>query len=263
MKKTAALLLAFLLTGALVLFCISYTGRQAIAPAMNGDGAQVSDGVIRQEQQLAVERVTELAELYGFEAEPAAALVSEDTLRELNGQASRWWSVLLQDGEVGNRISWDSGELEQAIRFTGREDDFVRMVLPMRTEPLRLGMQKVPQKVDTVSLLQSFMEIPWAALALCALLAGLIALLKSSTFRDPLQYIGSALGGAALVMAVLIILCLCAGIRPMILEASEGLAIQYDSMVSGAAVRAGLLTATMAAGCILCLAGNRKNRKAA
>ena len=59
------------------------------------------------------------------------------------------------------------------------------------------------------------------------------------------------------------ILYLNAGILPMIREASAGLTIQYRSVVSGAMIRAGILAAGMAAGCVLCLAGKRKNGKTA
>ena len=86
---------------------------------------------------------------------------------------------------------------------------------------------------------------------------GLIALI-AGRLRASLKYIGSALGAAAIVLAVLVILYLTAGIQPMIREASAGLAIQYRDMVSGPAVLTGVLAAVMLAGCIVCLAQGRK-----
>ena len=74
MRKIIAILLAFLLTGALLLFCMSFLGRQALMPAMTEQGAPVSDELIREEQQLIRERVTSLAELHGFQAEPVCAV---------------------------------------------------------------------------------------------------------------------------------------------------------------------------------------------
>ena len=71
------------------------------------------------------------------------------------------------------------------------------------------------------------------------------------------------MGGAALVLAALMALYLCAGILPMIREASAGLTIQYRSILSGTMIRAGILTAALAAGCVLCLAPKRKNRESA
>lgn len=282
MKKVIAALLAFLLTGALILFCVSFISRQIILPAMDEDGAQVSGDVIRQEQQLARERVTKLAELYGFDAEPVIGLISEEMLQELNAQASQWWSTLLREGKIGEAIRWDTGELEQVLasdpnltqiddrergeylQLSAAEDiknSIIRMVLPMRQQTIRLGMQEIEKRADLPGMITFFLGIPWASLALCVLLAGLIALLESKKFNSSLTYIGSALGGASLVLAALIILYLSAGILPMIREASAGLAIQYENVLSGVMIRSAVIAAAMAAGCILCLTRSGKNRK--
>lgn len=282
MKKIIAVLLAFMLTGALILFGVSFLGRQIILPAMDEDGAQVSDAVIREEQQLAQERVTKLAGLYGFDAEPVISLIGEETIRELNSQASRWWSTLLQDGKTGETPHWDTDELEQVLasdprlaenndaereeylELSAAEDirnSILHMVLPMRVQVIRLGLQEIGKRIDLPNIVTFFLGVPWAALALCVLLAGLIVLLQGKKFHDVALYIGSAMGAAALVLAALMILYLCAGIQPMIREASAGLTIQYRSVVSGTMIRAGVLAAAMAAGCILCLAGKRKSGK--
>ena len=284
MKKILAILLAFMLTGTLILFGVTFLGRQVIQPAMNEDGARVSDDVIRQEQQLARERVIKLADLYGFDAEPVISVISEETLRDLNSQTSRWWSTLLRDGKTGEALKWNTSELEQVLasdpRLNGNDSEereeylevsaaedvrnsILRMVLPMRVQVVRLGMQEAGKRIDLPSVISFFLGVPWAALALCALLAGLIALLQGKKFHDAALYIGSALGGAALVLAALMVLYLCAGILPMIREASAGLTIQYQSVVSGTMIRAGILAAGMAAGCVLCLIGKRKNGKTA
>lgn len=284
MKKIIAVLLAFLLTGTLILFCVTFTARQVILPAMSGNGAQVSDAVIREEQKLARKRVEKLAAIYGFDAEPVISLVTEDTLRELNSQASRWWGKLLQEGKTGEGLEWDTDELEQVLAsdayLSGMEDrdraeylqssaakdirsSITRMVLPMRQQTMRLGMQEIGKRADLPSLITFFLGVPWAALALCALLAGLIALLGSGKFKGAAQYIGSALGAAALVLVALMVLYLTSGILPMIREASDGLTIQYQNAVSGSMIRAGILAAVMAAGCILCLAKGRRNGKTA
>ena len=284
MKKILAVLLAFMLTGTLILFSVSFLGRQIILPAMNEGGAQVSDAVIREEQQLARERVTRLADLYGFDAEPVVSLIGEETLRDLNSQASRWWSTVLQDGTTGESLRWDTRELEQVLasdpRLAANKDperdeylevsaaedlrnSILRMVLPMRVQVIRLGLQEIGKRIDLPNIITFFLEVPWAALALCALLAGLIALLQGKKFHDAALYIGSAMGGAALVLAALMALYLCAGILPMIREASAGLTIQYRSILSGTMIRAGILTAALAAGCVLCLAPKRKNRESA
>lgn len=284
MKKILAILLALMLTGTLILFCVSFLGRQIVLPAMDEDGAQVSGTVIREEQQLARERVTKLAGLYGFDAEPVISLIGEDTIRNLHSQASIWWSSLLRDGKSGEALQWDTEELEQVLAVDPRlaagndpereeylevsaaesvRNSIIRMVLPMRLQVIRLGMQEIGKRVDLPNIVTFFLGVPWAALALAALLAGLIALLQGKKFHDAPLYIGSALGGAALVLVTLMILYLCAGILPMIREASAGLTIQYRNVLSGTMIRAGILAAAMVAGCILCLAGKRKNRKTA
>lgn len=281
MKRFTAVLLALLLTAMLVIFSISFVCRQLILPAMNEKGAQISDDVIREELLLARERVTELAELYGIEAEPAISVISEDTLRDLHRQASEWWRDLLQEGRVGNEPTWSTDDLEKVLaadaKLNSLEDreqaeyimaasadsirgSIVRMVLPMRLQTTRLGMQEIGKRVDILSVIHFLMGLPWAALALCALLAGLIALLESRKFRGSLRYIGSAMGAAALVLIMMIILYLNAGILPMVQEASAGLAIQYRSMASGGMIRTGILIAVMATGCVLCLIRSRKSR---
>lgn len=282
MKKFITALLAFALTGTLILFCLSFISRQVVLPAMNEKGAQVSDSVLRQEQQLARKRVTKLADLYGFDAEPVIDAISEETLCELNSQASMWWSTLLREGKVGKELTWDTSDLQEILaadsRLQGQQgneeyldvtvaeevrESIIRMVLPMRLLTIRLGVKEIGERVDIPSVITFLMGVPWAALALCTLLAGLIALLLGSRSRAFLTAVGSALGGAALVLTVLMVLYLAAGILPMIREASESLAIQYQSVAAGAMVRAGILAAALAAGCILCLARHRKNGRSA
>lgn len=280
MKKIVAMLLTFLLTGALILFSVTFLLQQIIQPAMGENGAQVSDAVIREEQQLARERVTKLADLYGFEAGPVIGLITEETLRELNSQASRWWNTLLKDGKIGEAPGWDTEILSETLdddEFLNRTSEaeraeylklsaaeevsnsIIRMVLPMRLQTLRLALKKVENRIDLPNVIMFFLGVPWAALALCALLAGLIALLESRKFPGVKRFVGYALGAAALVIVALMILYQSAGILPMIREASAGLTIQYRDIVSGTMVRAGILAAVMAAGCVLCLAERRRN----
>ena len=280
MKKIVAMLLAFLLTGTLILFSVTFLLYRIIQPAMGENGARVSDAVIREEQQLARERVTKLADLYGFEAEPVTGLITEETLRDLNSQVSLWWSTLLKDGKIGDAPGWDTEILSETLeddehlnRTASREraeylkqaaakevsNSIVRMVLPMRLQTLRLGLKKVGNRIDLPNVIMFFLGVPWTALALCALLAGLIILLESRKFTNAKRFVGYALGAAAMLLVVLMILYLSAGISPMISEASAGLTIQYRSVVSGTMVRAAVLAAVMAAGCFLCVAERRRS----
>ena len=282
MRKAVSILLAFILTGMLILFCTALLGRQVIQPGMNESGAQVSDDIIREEQQLIQKRITKLANLYSFRAEPVAELITEDTLRELNTQASAWWNSILKRGKAGEEVTWNTNELEQTLAANMLPSDtedteslaaaatdavrscVIRTVLPMRQSILEAALQKAGEKLDLPNLIAFFLGSCWAALALCAFLAGLIALAWSrQTFREALLYIGGALGAAALVMIAAALLCLNAGIQPMIREASESMAILFRKTASGTMILAGLLTAVMAAGSILCLAMSRKKGKTA
>lgn len=271
MKKIIAWILAFLLAGALLLFCGSFLFRQAVIPAMDGDGAPVSAQVISAEKELIREGVTELAELYGFTAEPVIASVDDETLQDLNDQASMWWSSLLADGTPGPELYYDTEELkrilsEDPLLSEGEDADLQaesvseavsrcirRVVLPMRQEVIQLGMKEANERVDLVNIIDFFLGVPWAALAASALLAGLIALLESRKISRSLKYIGAAAGAAALVLAVAAVLAYFAGVQPMIREASRSLAVQYDSVLGGVLLRTALTVVILAAACAVSL----------
>ena len=82
MKKAIAILLALLLTGSLVLFCVTFAGRQVLLPAMGEDGAQVSDSLIREEHRLVRERITAQRSLHI----PAARPWGDGRPQRRNGQ---------------------------------------------------------------------------------------------------------------------------------------------------------------------------------
>ena len=283
MRKILTVLLAFLLTGTLVLFCMSFLAQQAIAPAMGEEPASVDDGTIREQMQMVRERVTEIAELYGFSPEPVIGIIDEDTLRDLNRQASSWWSSLLRDGKTGEEPEWKTDELERVLAAdpSVQEEDqarmdeltvdaagqirrsILRMVLPLRQQVIRLGLQKALKYIDIPNLSVFFMGVPWALLAACVLLAGLIALIQKRGSRTALQYTGAAIGAAALVVICIAALYLTADILPMIREASQSLAAQYRHVLTGTLVRGAALTAMMIASCALCIGFSRKDGRKA
>ena len=185
--------------------------------------------------------------------------------RDLNAQASKWWSSILTTGKPTEGISWNTDKLEEllfaqtvpagqpVLRPEDVSRSVIRMVLPVRQELIGPGLKKVRSRIDIPNVLTFFLGVPWAALAASALLAGLIALLESRRLRVCLKYIGAALGAAVIVLAASAVLVLTAGIEPMIREASRALAILYQEVVSQTLIRALVLGAVMAAGCIACL----------
>ena len=275
MKKITAWLLAFLLTGFLILFSVTLLCRQVIAPAMTEEGAPVSDTVIREEQEMLRRRLDGIADIYGIPVEPAVNALDEATLRDLNTQASQWWSGVMKTGKPAGWVTWNTEELEQAmvaaaetaapentedavsLSMAGMEAirrSVVRSVLPMRQEIIEPGLQKVRQKIDLPNLITFFLGIPGAALAICVLLSGLIALLESRYIRGCLKYIGAALGAAALVIIALGGMYLSMGIESMLQEASESMMVIYRDALSRALVPAAVLLGVMIIGSILCLA---------
>ena len=246
---------------------------------MGEEGATVSESLIREEKDLARERITALSELYGFDPEPVAALVNEDVLKDLNSQASLWWSSVLRDGKAGKDLRWDTTELEKVLAADPAAQEnpdeaeyyvssvaeeihksIVNMVLPMRQLVISLGLEKAGKRVDIVNIVEFFVGMPWAALALAALIAGLIALTDGRPIRRVLGYIGSAMGAAALVLAVIAVLYLCAGILPMIKEASTGLTLQYQSTVTSSLLLTAGIVVALAAGCVACLLKSREKK---
>ena len=279
MKKIIAWLFALLLTGSLILFGVCLVGHQVIAPAMGDEGAPVSDSLIQEEKDLVRVRITALAELYGFNPEPVIDAVNEDVLKDLNSQASLWWSSVLRDGKAGKELRWNTKTVEKIIMedpavqenpdeaayfaYSVAEEihkSIVNMVLPMRQLVFSLGLEKAGKRIDLVNIVEFFLGMPWAALALCALFAGLIALADGQPIRRVLRYIGSAMGAAALVLAVIAVLYLCAGILPMIQEASAGLTIQYQSIVTGSMLLIAGIIIVLAAGCVVCLLKIREKK---
>ncbi len=282
MKKTLAILLSFLLTGALILFAACFIARQLLAPGAGDNGAQVSDAVIRYEQELIREHVTALADMYGFTAQPVNDAITEETLRDLHSQAALWWNCVLRDGKPGAEIDWEIEEIEtilatdealqgnrspeeaQTLAASAAEEihrSVNRVVLPIRQQVMRLGMKEAGKRVDLPNLIEFFLGLPRALLALCVLLAGLIALLQVREPRSSLYHIGSALGASALVLAVMVILFLCTGVRGMILEASGGLTIQYDHVATLSLIRILAITVILLAGSIICLKAGGKRRE--
>jgi len=273
-KRVISWLLAFLLAAALILFGVSFAFRGIAAPALAEGGSVVSDDVRAREMELIREKTTSLADLYGFSPEPVIACVDENLLRDLNRQSALWWKGLVTDGVPGEAPDWDTTRLEMTLyadeqmiaRYGERQAEEVaakactevirtvnRVVLPMRTLAISAALEKIGKRIDLADLVRFLLQVPPAALAVSALLAGLIALLEGRRFSRCLRYIGAALGAAALVLVVLAILLSFSGFPGMIREASESLAVQLESLSSGLQIRQGLLVLALTAGCAGCL----------
>ena len=285
MKKVLVILLAFLLTGTLLLFSACLIVRQELAPAMRENGAGVSDEMIARQKELILARVDALAEQYSFNPVRVTSKINDTGLRDLNTQASMWWKSLITEGKITDDVSWQAIGLESALQMDLRKqvdpedeeglanlvaqcaakvrESVVRVVLPLRQNLVRFGLKKAGEYADLANIILFFVGMPWAALALSALLAGLIALLESRVLRRSLAYIGSAMGAAALTAAAVVVLVLRMDILPLVHEASPGLELEVRSILSGTALRTGILISALAAGCVLCLLISRTGKEKA
>ena len=283
MKKCFAVLLAFLLTGSLVLFGMTFLFRSVAAPAISGGEAAADSGVAAREEELIRDSVRELAGLYGFSADAVLAKIDTETVLAMNRQANAWWRGLLKDGKAGEEPLLDTAAITQVLRedpglkakaadeedaailadeaATALQQRVLRIMLPVRLPVFRRGLLEAGNRIDIPNFVSFFAGAPGALLALSALLAGLIALLESRRLRAALSYIGSAMGGAALVLLACLVLFMTSGMQALIREASESLAVQYGTLASGITLRLGILTAVLLAGCIILLIAGGKNGK--
>ena len=147
----------------------------------------------------------------------------------------------------------EEAELRATDAANAVAESVLRIILPLRLPVIGIGTGKAAERVDVGNVIRFLTGIRWAALALCALLAGLIALLESRKLRISLKYIGSAMGAAVLVMAGGVGLYFLTGIGPLIAGASPSLSIQYRALLSGAAIRLTVYAAVLLIGCITCL----------
>lgn len=284
MKKIIGWLLAFLLTGCLVLFGVTYAGCRALVPALNEEGAPLDETVTAREMKLISDRITELGGIYGFTPGPVIAAVDRETVEEMEHKGARWMTSVLTLGKVGEQPALEKAKIQQVLledkalvgdaspedaQFLASEaaeavmTGVARIVLPFRQPVVRKGLLEVGKRIDIADMVRFFRGTPWATLAMCALLAGLIALLESRKLRFSLPYIGSALGAAAIVLLALVYLTGSMGVHDLLYSASLSLAYQADVLATAAAVRILILAGAMLAGCVLCLALARRTGKKA
>ena len=284
MKKILCWFLALLLTGTLALFGVSHFGAKLVEPGLREGGTTVSGSVQEAEMELIRKKAAELADVYGFSAETAMQFITPEKLAAMNDEAALWWNSLLANGVEGEAPAFDTDEMAAAFvkempaegsAETGEEPEvlaaeaanavgrsILRIVLPLRLPVISKGLTEAASRVDIANVIRFLTGIRWAALALCALLAGLIALLESRKLRNSLKYIGSAMGAAVLVLAGGCVLYVLSGIDPLIAGASMSLSVQYGSLLNGAALWLFIYAALLLIGCVACLILCRRTHEA-
>ena len=274
MKKAVNWFLAFLLTGALAFFGISWAFRQAVAPALKDGGTPVTEAVREKEMEMIRGKVEELGSIYGFDAEWALKMVTPEVLEDLNAQSAAWWNTLLTQGVSAEELQWDTETIREQLSmdesFVGNLSEeeadrkvmqaeaairqaVVRTVLPMRGNLMTLIMMQAGKRADLPNLVRFATGIPLFLLALCFLLAGGIAALEGRPLSGCLKYLGCAMGGGALVTLCALILGATMPVSGLIGEASPSLLLQYGVLSSGMVLRLAVFSALLLAGCVLCL----------
>ena len=273
MKKVLCWLLALLLTGFLALFGASFAAARAVEPGMKEGGTAASDSVQQMELRLIREKIEELAPIYEFSADAALNCVTPELVAEMNQQTALWWNSILVNGETTDAPSFDTQNLVAALAedYAGRGlsgenaelrateaanavgESILRIVLPLRLPLVGKGLTEASSRVDLGNVIRFLLGIRWAALALCALLAGLIALLESRNLRLCLPYIGSAMGASVLVIAAGCVLYALTGVDTLIAGASPSLSAQYGSLLNSAVIPLFVYAALLLAGCAACL----------
>ena len=282
MKKVLCYLLALFLACGFALLGVSWVGAQAVEPGLRDGGAVPGAEVQQREMQLIREKLEEMAPLYGFSAEAALQFVTPEVVADMNRQAARWWNTMLASGEAGEEPALDTEALaevllkaqdsapedseeagERAAEIAEAISGSVRkIILPLRLPIVNRGLAEAGKRVDLANVIRFLTGLYPAALALCALLAGLIALLESRRLRRCLIWIGAAAGAAVLVLAAGYAVCAASGLRQLIAEASPGLSAQFGALESGMLIRLAVYAAVLAAGCVLCLILCRRRHEA-
>ena len=209
----------------------------------------VDDTVIGQQIARAEEEIGELAREYHFPAELITDSLTREAFVEKNRKAAAWLTGLMTTGRSSEAPEWKLPELRDALEMNpefrkGRTEDEIsslamdateeaeklltNTVLPIRSKLAQAGMNWIQRRVHVTSLVRFLSGMPGVLLAVSALLAGLIALIN---VRQPIRWLrvfGSALGGAAISLLLVMLFTRLVNLGGMIREASQVLAGQYD-----------------------------------
>lgn len=184
-----------------------------------------ADAVIDAQYTRIGEAVDALAQKYPFEPKTVMDFVTRDRLEDFNAQVVHWWMGLLQADPVLTAPSYDVEGLLDAVKadetfragvpesswtatardkiVQGVQDIVVQAVTPLRLSLLSLGLGKALSMADVPTLRGYLPYLPWALLAACVLLAGLLLLCTHRRMIKGVLYIGSACGAAGICLGVI------------------------------------------------------------
>lgn len=273
-KRILTWVLAGLMTLCLTGCTLCFFGVRNLTSLEMFERISVDDTVIGQQIARAEEQIGELAREYHFPADLITDTLTREAFVEKNREVAAWMTGLTTTGRSSEAPEWKLPELRGALELNpefreGRGEDEIsslamdateeaeklltNTVLPIRSKLAQAGMNWVQRRVHVTSLVRFLSGVPGILLAVSALLAGLIALIN---LRQPIRWLrvfGSALGGAAISLLLVMLFTKLINLGGMIREASQVLAGQYDILSVNTALWVGLSALGMAALSLLML----------
>ncbi|MBO7662444.1 MAG: hypothetical protein J6U01_03650 [Clostridia bacterium] len=210
-----SLMLTFALAGAAALYVIQSQGLH--------ERVASNEELIRQETEWARDKIRDLAEEYGFEADRTLAVLDREMLARRNLAGLTWIRDTVNSGKPKQGPKVDNGEIEEMLsgllRFPNLKDQnqinqaygdatagIVRIVgnatFFFRSDLTDLGLEKIRNYADIRSFLNLVNRLPLILGILAAIIAGLMILLVAGDPREALKYAGCSLGGAGILTAI-------------------------------------------------------------
>ena len=259
---------AFLMAVFLTLSVLSALAVQLLTSTGLHAGTVTNDAILDEQIRRIYEYIDLLGEEYKFQPDVVKDTIGSDELRILNREAAAWWTKILTEGESSAVPQWYSSAAEKAVteamNSTGNADDsrivfaeisdmINRTVFPLREAIMKFGSDFISTRADIPAIIRSFRQLPLLCIVICILTAGLIALLMGRHIFLSLKYYGTAVAGAGLVMVTALIAYMVMQMKPMLAQASSGLADAFENLMHTMLLESGSLSLILILGGYMCL----------
>ena len=242
-----------------------------------------TDAEVLQEQEARLEKtVDRLAEEYSFDARRVREKLSRDTLILMNQQAVNWWMNLARSGKAAEIPQWDGDQIWNALMedeaFLAAQEGglarknasdvvyaisntLTRQVFPLREELLTEGIDFLGRRIDLGSVLLDLRKLP-LLLGICSLaLIGLIVLLSGGRRAVRNRFLGGAIGGAGILLALGVAAFRLINLSGMAGEASRRFGLQIRILERMVTIEGLVLVALLAGAACFCFLSGRGREK--
>jgi len=224
------------------------------------------DALIRKETEWAGQRIRELGAVYGFDPAPVMVILDREMLEKQNLAGLDWLAAMLNSMKPGGNPEVDEGEIEEKLSMVLRFPDIkdqdelqkvygeaaskITGVIQNATFSIRhqitdKGLEKAREMADVRSFLDLIKKIPLILGICAAFAAGLIVLLIAGNPKQSLKYLGCAAGGAALLMAITVVMVRSVGIMAAVEAANSRLAVLISALESHLLVVLGIVAGVL------------------